>query len=55
MDLLFLQQRVASPLFEEAIDWIDWCLSLDQANEATRRHNLCLKALLAIKWDDERD
>lgn len=40
---------------EEAIDWIDWCLSLDQANEATRRHNLCLKALLAIKWDDERD
>ena len=40
---------------EEAIDWIDWCLSLDQANEAARRHNLCLKALLAIKWDDDRD
>ncbi len=40
---------------EEAIDWVEWCLSLDQANEAARRHNLCLKALLEIKWDDERD
>jgi len=40
---------------EEAIDWIDWGLSLDQANEASRRHNLCLKALLEIKWDDDRD
>ena len=40
---------------EEAIDWVDWCLSLDQANDAARRHNLCLKALLEIKWDDERD
>ena len=40
---------------EEAIEWIDWCLSLDQADEATRRHNLCLKALLEIKWDDQRD
>jgi len=39
---------------EEAIDWIDWCLSLDQASEATRRHYLCLKALLEIKWG-ERD
>jgi len=39
---------------EEAIDWIEWCLSLDQANEAARRHNLCLKALLEIKWDDDR-
>ena len=40
---------------EEAIDWVEWCLSLDQANEAARRHNLCLKALLEIKWDDKRD
>jgi len=40
---------------EEAIDWIEWCLSLDQADDAARRHNLCLKALLEIKWDDERD
>lgn len=40
---------------EEALDWIEWCLSLDQASEGARRHNLCLKALLEIKWDDERD
>ncbi|PCJ32551.1 MAG: 30s ribosomal protein S12 methylthiotransferase accessory protein YcaO [Gammaproteobacteria bacterium] len=40
---------------EQAIDWIDWCLSLDQASEASRRHYLCLKALLDIKWDDERE
>ena len=40
---------------EEALDWIEWCLSLDQTNDAARRHNLCLKALLEIKWDDERD
>lgn len=40
---------------EEAIDWIEWCLSLDQADDAARRHNLCLKALLEIKWDGERD
>lgn len=38
-----------------AIDWIDWCLALDQANEHTMRHYRCLKALLAIKWDAHRD
>ncbi len=40
---------------EEAIDWIDWCLALDQANEQTILHYRCLKALLEIKWDEERD
>lgn len=40
---------------EEAIDWIDWCLALDQASESTIRHYRCLKALLEIKWDDERE
>lgn len=40
---------------EEAIDWIDWCLTLDQASEATILHYRCLKALLEIKWDDDRD
>ena len=39
---------------EEAIDWIDWCLSLDQASETSRRHYLCLKALLDIKWSEDR-
>jgi len=40
---------------EQAIDWIDWCLALDQASEATIRHYRCIKALLEIKWHDERD
>ncbi|MEX0615038.1 MAG: 30S ribosomal protein S12 methylthiotransferase accessory factor YcaO [Methylophaga sp.] len=40
---------------EEAIDWIDWCLALDQASEQNILHYRCLKALLEIKWDDERD
>jgi ribosomal protein S12 methylthiotransferase accessory factor len=40
---------------EQAIDWIDWCLSLDQASEATMKHYRCLKALLEIKWDHDRD
>jgi len=43
---------------DEAIDWVDWCLSLDQvegvAGKQSRRHYLCLKALLDIKWN-ERD
>lgn len=40
---------------EAAIDWIDWCLALDQASEHTIRHYRCLKALLEIKWDAQRD
>jgi ribosomal protein S12 methylthiotransferase accessory factor len=40
---------------ELAMDWIDWCLALDQASEATIRHYRCIKALLEIKWHDERD
>lgn len=40
---------------EQAIDWIDWCLSVEQANEKSILFYRCLKALLEIKWDDERD
>ena len=40
---------------EEAIDWIDWCLALDQASEQNILFYRCLRALLEIKWDDERD
>lgn len=40
---------------EQAIDWIDWCLSLDQAKEEMLRHYRCLKALLEIKWHHERE
>jgi ribosomal protein S12 methylthiotransferase accessory factor len=40
---------------EQAIDWIDWCLSLDQASESTMRYYRCIKALLEIKWDEARE
>ncbi len=40
---------------EEAIEWIDWCLSLDQAGQNEVLDYRCLKALLAIKWDGQRD
>ena len=40
---------------EQAIDWIDWCLALDQAKQETMRHYRCLKALLEIKWHHERE
>ncbi len=40
---------------EQAIDWLDWCLSLDQAGDEQQRFYRCVKALAEIKWDDERD
>lgn len=40
---------------EQAMEWIDWCLALEQADEEAIRHYRCLKALLEIKWDDQRD
>jgi len=40
---------------EQALDWIDWCLALDQAGEASLRLYRCVKALLEIKWQDGRD
>jgi len=40
---------------EQALEWVDWCLSLGQGDEAQLRFYRCLKALLDIKWDDERE
>ena len=40
---------------EQAIDWIDWCLALDQAKQETLQYYRCLKALLEIKWHHERE
>jgi len=40
---------------EQAIDWVNWCLHLDQANEKNVRKFRCLLALLEIKWHDERE
>jgi ribosomal protein S12 methylthiotransferase accessory factor len=39
---------------EQAIDWLDWCLSLDQAGDEQQRFYRCLKALAEIKWDEQR-
>lgn len=40
---------------EEAIDWVDWILHTGQVNEEAMRHFRCLKAILEIKYDDERE
>ena len=40
---------------EQALEWIDWCLALDQASEQTLKLYRCLKALLDIKWQPERE
>lgn len=40
---------------EQAIDWVNWALHLDQNNEESTRKYRCLQALLEIKWDDSRD
>lgn len=39
---------------EQAKEWLDWCLALDQASNKTMRHYRCLKALLDIKWHEDR-
>ncbi len=41
--------------FEQAAEWIDWSLSMDQLDEERTRHYRCLQALLAIRQDDTRD
>lgn len=40
---------------ELAIEWVDWCLSLEQADETAICYYRCLKALLEIKWNAQRD
>jgi ribosomal protein S12 methylthiotransferase accessory factor len=40
---------------EQALDWVEWCLALGQASEETLRLYRCLKALLEIKWHEDRD
>lgn len=39
---------------EQAIDWVNWALHLDQNNEENTRKYRCLQALLEIKWDETR-
>lgn len=40
---------------EQALEWVDWCLSLGQGDAAQLRFYRCLRALLDIKWHDQRD
>jgi ribosomal protein S12 methylthiotransferase accessory factor len=37
---------------EQAIDWVNWALLLDQNNEENTRKYRCLQALLEIKWSE---
>lgn len=41
--------------YEQAYDWVDWCLHMDQLNDERIRHYRCLQALLDIKMHDERE
>ncbi len=39
---------------EQAIEWLDWCLALEQGSDERVRYYRCLKALLEIKWHPQR-
>ncbi|WP_105188669.1 30S ribosomal protein S12 methylthiotransferase accessory factor YcaO [Pseudoalteromonas sp. T1lg48] len=40
---------------EEAIAWVDWILHIDQVTPERLHFFRCLKAVLEIKYDDQRD
>jgi len=39
---------------ETALDWVDWCLTLEDLTAPRLRYYRCVKALLDIKWHDGR-
>ena len=41
--------------YEQALEWNDWCLQMDQLNDERIRFYRCLQALLEIKLDDSRE
>ncbi|VAW57627.1 Ribosomal protein S12p methylthiotransferase accessory factor YcaO [hydrothermal vent metagenome] len=41
--------------FEQAMEWNDWCLHMDQLNDERNRFYRSLQALLEIKLDDSRE
>ena len=41
--------------YEQAIGWVEWCLHMDQLDDARTRHYRCLMALLEIKLADEHE
>ncbi len=46
---------LAAEDYEQAIQWNDWCLHMDQLSEERIRFYRGLQALLEIKLEDERD
>ncbi len=41
--------------YEQALEWNDWCLQMDQLNDERIRFYRCLQALLEIKLDESRE
>ena len=41
--------------YDQAMEWNEWCLHMDQLDDERIRYYRCLQALLEIKLDDERD
>ncbi len=39
---------------EQAIDWVDWCVQIDQLGEKRSNQYRCINALLDIKHDENR-
>jgi len=39
---------------DEAIEWVSWCLNIDQFDKEATRFYLCLQALLEIDMDEQR-
>jgi len=39
---------------DEAIEWVNWCIQIDQLNNEATRFYLCLQTLLEINMDDQR-
>jgi ribosomal protein S12 methylthiotransferase accessory factor len=46
---------LAAEDFEQALEWNDWCLSMDQLGDERIRFYRALQALLEIKLDDDRE
>jgi len=40
---------------EEAIEWVNWCIQIDQLDQDTSKYYLCLQALLEINADESQD
>ena len=40
---------------ETALDWVEWCLALEDLSEQQLKHYRCVKVLLEIKWHNDRE